>query len=238
MNPVGYALFVALGAIVALLIRRSEGQRLGYAAQPGYRWVGVGCLLGAVVGAKVGMLMYYDFSSDRFDVTNKTVLGALAGGYLLGELTKRLVGVRFSTGDALAVALPTGQAIGRIGCFVGGCCYGDPSTLPWAVVQHGALRHPAPLYEAFACAMLAAILWTVRRRPRPAGHLFHYYLLAYAAIRFSVETVRADRRVLTPWLSVGQLVCLLGAAAVLLRLRFGGAQEPPQQPEFEHQRVA
>jgi prolipoprotein diacylglyceryltransferase len=235
---------VALGASVALGIRRYESRRLGYTGHPGYRFVGAGCLVGAVLGAKLGMLLYLRLDdmpglltaarSLRFD--GKTIVGALAGGYLLGELTKKLAGVKFSTGDALAVALPVGQAIGRIGCFFGGCCYGTPTSVPWGVYGHGAVRHPVVLYESVLDLVLAAVLFAVRKKRRPPGHLFRYYLVGYATIRFCLESLRGEpQRALGP-LSFTQLFCL-GAAVVLgLSLRRGSGPRP-QGSELEPKRV-
>jgi prolipoprotein diacylglyceryltransferase len=231
---------VALGAVVALGIRRYESKRLGYTAHSGYRFVGAGCLVGAVLGAKLGMLFYLRLDdmpglltaarSFRFD--GKTIVGALAGGYLFGELTKKLARVKFSTGDALAVALPVGQAIGRIGCFLGGCCYGTPTTLPWGVYSHDAVRHPVVLYESALDLILAAVLFAVRKKPRVPGHLFRYYLVGYATIRVCVESLRGEpQRSLGPF-SFTQLFCL-GAAVVLAVSLRRGREPHPQGSELE-----
>ncbi len=245
MSPtVAYGVCVALGAAVALVVRRREAARLGYTAHPGYRFVGAGCLVGAVVGAKLGMLLYLplddmprlltEAQSLRFD--GKTIVGALAGRYLFGELTKKLAGVQFSTGDALAIALPLGQALGRVGCFFGGCCYGTPSLLPWALYSHGEWRHPVMLYEAVLDLAVAATLFAVRKRPRPAGHLFRYYLIAYGVIRFSLEALRGEpQRTLGP-LSFTQVLCLLAVVALAISLR-ASHQPAPEHAELEPKRV-
>ncbi|MEM6954448.1 MAG: prolipoprotein diacylglyceryl transferase family protein [Myxococcota bacterium] len=231
--PIPYAVAVVSAFIVGGYIRRREGVRLGYVRDPRYRWVGLACLLGAVLGAKLGMLFYLSVdqllelgarAADlRFD--GKTVLGAITGGYIAGELAKKALGVRYSTGDALAVALPVGQAIGRLGCFFTGCCFGAPCELPWSVAQHDALRHPVQLYESAACLALAGWLWSTRTRPRRAGFLFRYYLIGYAAIRFSMEFFRGEpQRQLGP-LSYAQVYCLIIALvfAVSLRGKHGDA---------------
>ena len=237
-GDVGYGIAVATAAAVALLIRRAESRRLGYVKDPGYRFVGAGCLVGAVIGSKLGMLSYLPLGdmrglwsaalSLRFD--GKTIVGALAGGYLFGELTKRLAGVKFSTGDALAVALPVGQAIGRLGCFFAGCCYGTTSTLPWAVYEHGARRHPVVLYEAALDLALAGWLFSIRKEPRTPGHLFRYYLVGYATIRFGLETLRGEpQRTLGP-LSFTQVLCLAAIVVLWLSLRkpLGPLPEPAE----------
>jgi len=224
----GYAVFVGLGFALAFLIRRAERRRLGFANDPRHRWVGVGALLGAVVGAKLGMLLFEPVDAllatlarlASLDFSGKTVVGALIGGYLGVELTKKIVGIRHSTGDGFAVALPVAQGFGRIGCLLHGCCYGTPFGGAWSVFVHGAARHPAQLYEAVLDLALAAWLWSSRERPRPAGHLFRRYLVGYALIRFVVEFFRGDPvNVWGPLTSV-QWLCLLAAlgfGALLVR---------------------
>jgi len=225
-SNLAYSVFVGTGAVASLGIKAVEDRRLGYGRHENYRFVAVGCLLGAVIGAKLGLLLYAPWSEVvqvgrslialQFD--GKTVLGALAGGYAAGEITKRLVRVRFSTGDALAIALPVGQAIGRIGCFFGGCCYGTVTNLPWAVMQAGALRHPVQLYESTLDASLTAFLFAIRRRPRTPGHLFRYYLIGYGIIRFGIEWLRGEpQRMLGP-LTFAQVFCAVAVVVVAASL--------------------
>lgn len=245
MTPtMAYGACVAIGALVAFVIRRRESTRLGYTAHPGYRFVGMGCLVGAVVGSKLAMLLYLPLNdmprlwdaarSLRFD--GKSIVGALAGGYLFGELAKKLAGVKFSTGDALAVALPVSQAIGRLGCFFAGCCYGTATSLPWAVHSHGAMRHPVVLYESALDLVLAGVLYAARDVPRTPGHLFRWYLVGYAAIRFSLESLRGEpQRSVGPFSAV-QIICLVAAIALLVSLRPRGDQSP-EQPELKPERV-
>ncbi len=214
MSPsIGYAIFVGLGGAASMVIKRWHERRLQLARHPRYRYLGVICLLGAMVGAKLGMLLYIHGSrmpelwqgalSLRFD--GKTIIGALSGGYLFGEIGKKLLGIRYSTGDALAIALPVGQAIGRIGCFVGGCCYGAPCTLPWLS------RHPVQLYESALDLMLAALLFSIRDAPRPAGHLFRYYLIGYCAIRVFLDLFRGEPQPQLGPMSYAQIYCTVAA---------------------------
>lgn len=198
-------------------IKRWHERRLGLAQRhPRYRFLWVICLAGAVLGAKLGMLLYVPVSRMpelwqgmlqlRFD--GKTIIGALTGGYVFGEIGKKLLGIRYSTGDALAIALPVGQAIGRVGCAIGGCCYGAPCALPFFS------RHPAQLYEAGLDLALAAALFAIRDEPRPAGHLFRYYLIGYCAIRVGIDVFRGEPQPMLGPLSYAQVYC--SAAAVIL----------------------
>jgi len=208
-----YAVFVALSFGVAWRIRRAEVVRLGHRSWPGYPWVLVGALLGAIVGAKLGMFMFETtLRIDRMlslDFTGKTVVGGLIGGYVGVELAKKKVGITESTGDAFAVAVPMAQAVGRIGCLLNGCCYGTASSLPWALPLADVTRHPTAVYESVLLVGLAAWLWSNRLKPRPAGHLFRRYLVGYATIRFVLEFFRGDPSNHLGPVSIVQVVCLL-----------------------------
>lgn len=219
-----YAIAVVCAFVVGGAIRTREVARLGYDRDPRHGWVGLGGLLGAMVGAKVGLLLFEPWTDVAtmlggivsLDFTGKTVLGGIAGGYVGVELTKAALGIRFSTGDGFAVALPVGQAIGRLGCFFNGCCWGAESDVPWAVWLHGASRHPTPLYEAGLDLVLAGLIWTWRDRDWPAGHLFRRTLVGYALIRFVLDFVRGDAQLPVGPLTAVQWFCL-GAMLV-----FGG----------------
>lgn len=242
MNPVlfqaggvdvpAYGVFVLLGVLVAWRIRRAEVLRLGHARLPGFPWVSVGALLGAVAGAKLGMVLFTPAAALpgllaaalSLDFTGKTVVGGLAGGYLGVELAKAAVGITRSTGDGFAVALPVAQGIGRIGCLMHGCCFGTTWDGPWAVAVAGILRHPAPLYEAALDLALAAWLWSIRGRSGPAGHLFKRYLAGYGLIRFAVEFLRGDPSVVWGPMKAVQWVCL--AAFVGFGLQVWRGQPP------------
>jgi prolipoprotein diacylglyceryltransferase len=221
--------FVALAFVVAWRVRKLELARLGHQTWPGYQWVLVGALLGAIVGAKLGMLMFEPtLRLDRMlslDFTGKTVVGGLIGGYIGVELAKKLVGIKQSTGDAFAVAIPLAQAVGRVGCLLNGCCYGTPLEGPLAVDLADVGRHPTQIYESVLLLVLSGWLWSIRHKPRPAGHLFRRYLVGYALIRFGLEFVRGDPAVHWGALSVVQVVCL-AAAAVFTGLIVRGERTP------------
>jgi phosphatidylglycerol:prolipoprotein diacylglycerol transferase len=92
--------------------------------------------------------------------------------------------------DALAPGALVGFGIGRVGCFLGGCCFGRPTTLPWGVVlpELGPpARHPVQLYEA--AAVLALCFWLTRREP-PLGTTARCAMIGYGLVRIVLECVR------------------------------------------------
>lgn len=180
----------------------------------------------AMVGAKVTQLVAEGWPTRvpallAFDprTGGRALLGGVIFGWLGVELAKRRLGIRRSTGDMFALALPAGEAVGRIGCYFNGCCYGERCDLPWSVYQHGALRHPAQLYSSAVALLIFGFLLWLRRSWPPArereGTLFRAYLLAFGISRFGLEFVRW-RETLWFGLSPMQWFCLELVAGTLV----------------------
>ncbi len=142
----------------------------------------------------------------------KTVLGAIAGGYLCVYVGKRIIGLRRPLGDLFAVAISAGEAVGRWGCFFGGCCYGkscSESLSAVAVYQHGALRYPTQIYLSIANLLILVILLRYDKTKPLENSLFYLQGLLYCIARFVIEFFRE-----TPppvmGLSTAQWACLVG----------------------------
>ncbi len=203
-------------------------------ATAGMGWVGLAGLWGGVLGARLahwlavepGLLLAQPVALLDPRSGGRTILGGIVGGWLAVEATKRALGIHRSTGDLFAWALPVGEAIGRIGCWLNGCCYGRPCDLPWAVWQHGAWRHPTQAYSMLVCGLVLGVLARAAPRVRREGDLFRVYLVAYGIGRFLVEVFR-DQDGATGALSAGQGASLaLVAAAWLWWRRLGSLSAP------------
>lgn len=159
---------------------------------------------------------------------------ALAGGVLFGWLgvvvAKRVMGIHRPTGDLFALALPAGEAVGRIGCYLNGCCYGIACVTPFSVYQHGAWRFPAqPVSAVVSASIFGFLLWLAPRLKRE-GDLFRVYLLLFGVTRFGLEFVRW-RESLHFSLSSMQWFCLelivVASVGLLRRNRYGVSQLRP-----------
>ncbi len=192
---------------------------------------GVGFVSG-IVGAKLSQTIASGFSlSTAANPGGRALLGGLAFGWLGVEVAKRVLGIRRSTGDLFALALPAGEAVGRIGCHLNGCCYGISCDAPYAVWSHGAFRFPSQLLSAaVAAATFAFLLWLSKTfsplEGRGAmlreGDLFRVYLVLFGITRFGLEFVRWRESVVFG-LSPMQWFCLdlivIGGMALIRRKR-------------------
>ena len=225
MNPTfnpGYATFVGLGLVMGYLAKSVEEKRLNLLTSTKRRQVTAGALIGAMIGAKLGLLLYLPVDAWRDSIRElllsewggRTILGALFGGFVGVEIAKKWVGVTVATGDPYAIGLPLGQGLGRIGCFLGGCCYGRPLDETSPLRNLHLVTHPAQLYEAVLDFAVAGTLFAIRKQPRAPGLLFRYYLLSYAVIRFVMDFFRGDEKQVLGPLSYAQWFVLACAVAL------------------------
>jgi prolipoprotein diacylglyceryltransferase len=204
-----YAALMSAGIFIGAIYwyRRSKGQS-------DLLLIYLGALVGGFAGAKLAYLLAEGWlewaRTDRWLrwATGKSVLGGLLGAYAGVEITKHLTGHKQSTGDGFAVIVPVGILLGRVGCYLNGCCLGRPVAGVFAVRDvNGISRWPAPFVEgAFQVVILLTIL-LLRQRGLLRDRLFFLYLAAYGVFRFAHEFVR-DTPKLVAGFSGYQLIAL------------------------------
>ena len=227
-----YGTMLVIGFIVATAWCMKDGRRLGY--QPViFLDLAVYLLVGSLIGARI-LYVLLDWSSYASSPRailavwegglsfHGGVLGALAAGWLF---TRRR-GLKFlELADVVAPAIALGYAFGRIGCFLNGCCYGRPTSLPWGVRFPCATWldgrpitvpvHPAQLYASVASLLIFVLLLWLRRFARRDGHIFLFFIILYSVYRFAIEFIR---RGVTgrPWSILPALTEAQAASIVLL----------------------
>ncbi len=167
----------------------------------------IGGLVGAVLGAKVAYLfaeMPFIWHQPNFWqnlLIGRTVLGGLLGGYAGVEWGKAQMRYTPPTGDLFALAVPLGLAIGRIGCYLQGCCLGRVCSPAWYAITdpNGHPRFPASLMEAAFNLLFLAVAVPMYRRGIARGQLFHIYLIAYGLFRFGHEFLRDTPKIICPF---------------------------------------
>jgi phosphatidylglycerol---prolipoprotein diacylglyceryl transferase len=184
--------------------------------------IAVAALLGGAVGAK---LLEWAFNPDLIRragwvaalLAGRTIIGGLLGGTLGVWFVKRRLGITGRRGNLLAAPVALGLAIGRVGCFLHGCCFGTPTDLPWGVdFGDGITRHPTQLYEMLFALAAFVVLRAVRESVTAPGRLWSGLMVAYLGFRFVEELVRAGPR--GPLgLTLYQLAALAGLGYFLAR---------------------
>jgi len=205
--------FTVLALAVGLGIYYRELRRRGW-LDATIVWISLIAIIGAGVGARLitawEHVEYYT-ALDGVPLTvaiehsGKSLIGALAGGYLAIVLAKRAFGYARSTGDAYVLAIPIATAVGRIGCFLSELPLGTPTTLPWGIsVSPEAAAafarcpgcdvpmHPSMLYEVLFNVIAAIVIARYRDRVPVPGDALRLYLFAAGIFRFLVEFVRGN----------------------------------------------
>ncbi len=229
-----YPAMMAAALLTGVVIARRTQQPLGLAR--GQRiGVGLGAFCGAMIASKLPFVLV-DWpglvSGVAWFEGGKTIVFGLVGGYFGVELAKWSLGVRVKTGDSFAVPVAASIAVGRLACFVGGCCFGAPTALPWGVeFGDGVARHPTQLYEAAFHALAAVVLEWLRRRQCFPRQLIKLYIIAYLAFRFVTEFIRPEP---TLWLGLtGYQLAAAALAPIFALLWMHDSSAPQQDPSFQ-----
>ncbi len=252
----GYGVMLLLAAAAGTWLSIRRGRRAGYDADT-ILALGLEVFLWGIVGARLFHVIEYHeqfFPPGRSLLSGiPGVLNVAAGGLtVFGSIpTAALAAWRFAArrglslprlADCIAPGLLLGLAIGRIGCFLNGCCYGGPCDLPWAVrfppdsppwldqaarglippTPAGARAwslpiHPAQLYATIDAAILSWLAVAVTPLAKRDGAVFALVLTLHPISRFLLEMIRIDEAPAlgTPF-SISQVVSL-----VLLALAAG-----------------
>jgi phosphatidylglycerol:prolipoprotein diacylglycerol transferase len=238
-----YGTLVALGFLAALWVTVRLGRRAGLASEP-ITNLAIYCALAGLAGAKLFMILfdwqyYWPHPERLFSMNTLQAAGVYQGGLLLAVVTAIFYMRRnrlplLETCDVFAPGVAAGHAIGRLGCFAAGCCWGLECNLPWAIEFHnpeannltgvplGVRLHPTQLYESIAEALIFWFLYRRIHKPHATGEIIGLYLTLYSIARFLVEFVRFHEQALifglslTQWISLGTL---LAGIWLLLRRR-------------------
>jgi phosphatidylglycerol:prolipoprotein diacylglycerol transferase len=221
--------------------------------------------IGGLVGARAFFVIQYrdrfDSFLDIFKIWEGGIVfyGSLIGGTLalvVFWFVKRFPFLPMT--DAIAPALCIGLAIGRFGCFLNGCCYGDRCDLPWAVqfppgsapfndqVTEGVLSasasaslplHPTQIYstiDGFVLFFVVLTFWPLRKAD---GHAMALYFMLYAVTRFLIERLRNDESAQYMGMTISQLISLggfaFGAFLWVVALKYGRPLYVDTHPPFD-----
>jgi phosphatidylglycerol---prolipoprotein diacylglyceryl transferase len=209
-----YGFLVALGMLLGLTIvlHLSKKQHL----DPDEMWNLCGLvILAGIIGSKVLYIItdwgYYSRNpGEIFSLSTLQAGGVFSGGLVLAigtaiwYLRKHQISF-LKAADVIAPGLALGHAVGRLGCFSAGCCYGKPTNEPWGVIFTNPLANeivgtplnvrlqPTQLYEAFAELVNFFILyWVVTKKKKFEGQAIGLYMVMYGIERYVIEFFRGD----------------------------------------------
>ncbi len=238
-----YGLMLVAAYLIGLRVAVARGRARGL-NDARVMDLGILVIFGALVGAKL-LLFVVEFDhileNPAFVWTLLQSAGVFYGGLILA------VGAAFwfmrkhrmplwTTCDAFAPGIALGQAVGRAGCLLAGCCYGQPTDLPWGITFTDPMAaanagtpldvalHPTQLYESAAALLIVSVLLLLERRGRMfPGQLFWSYLLLYPVARFAIEFFRGDPRgTVFDLVSTSQFVSvLLIPISIIMLIRLG-----------------
>jgi phosphatidylglycerol---prolipoprotein diacylglyceryl transferase len=208
-----YGVLVATSFLAGLFCARLQAAKAGLNPDRIWNFAIYGILI-ALVSSKVWLLVsewgYYIANPGQiFGITTLqsagTFYGGVAGGIVWTTLYSRVTKLPIlAVLDVCAAPVALGHAIGRIGCFVAGCCYGKATSLPWGVrftsptaaqiagTPLNISLHPTQLYEAAVEFVNFLLLIWLGKRQRFSGQLIGAFFMLYGIERGAIEFLRDD----------------------------------------------
>lgn len=204
-----YGFFVALGFLAGIYLIKIETIRLGMNPDKI-----LDLCFYAVLAAILGARIFYIATDIPYFLKNPLEIIRIWNGGLVfygGFISVLLVAIGYirfhhmklwQTLDIAAPSVALGHALGRLGCFFAGCCYGRECDLPWAVTFHdpeclaplNSAIHPTQLYASTTNFLLFLFLFFLRKKKTFDGQLFCLYMVLYAVLRMVNEYFRGDYR--------------------------------------------
>jgi len=210
-----YGLMLAVSVIVCAFFLSRDAKKFGIESDiifDLFFWT----VLSGIVGARLFFIVlnleyFLDHPSEIVMIQH----GGLAwqGGFVLGFLCsiwfikkKNLSLIKMI--DMAAPYLALGQSLGRVGCFLNGCCFGKG--VHWGIYfpVHSAYLHPTQLYSSLGLLIIFFILKRYQKFNSIGGYVFILYIILASSQRFIVEFYRADHYSIYLGLSIYQYVCL------------------------------
>jgi phosphatidylglycerol:prolipoprotein diacylglycerol transferase len=250
-----YGVLLAIAFLAGLFVASRQAKKAGLDSAR-ITDMAVWVLIAGLLGAKL-LLVVVDwryFTSNPGELFMLFKSGGVFYGGLLGGILVAWWYVRryelpgWQVADVLAPGVVIGQAIGRLGCFAAGCCWGQPTRVPWAVTFTDVYSaravgtpldtplHPSQIYESVAAFLIFLFLIWLASRKKFHGQIILAYVVLYSAARFGLEFLRGDPD-RGSWfrgaLSTSQLIAIiliLGAALLLPRLLRTQAVDKPASP--------
>lgn len=196
-----YGVMVATGIFIGSFLFQKFAINEGYSEKITSRMI-FWMVFWAIIGARslhilVHIPYYYRHPFEIIKIRNGglAVEGGIVSGLFFIIIFCKINRLKIiKTLDLLSVFVPLGQAIGRIGCFLNGCCYGKKTNFIFGVkFPHLPYKvHPTQLYYSFSYLILFYFLFLLYKKKVKEGIIFSTYLISFALIRYLIDFLRGD----------------------------------------------
>ena len=222
-----YGLMIAIAFMLNLYLASNKAKASGF--EPGeIQNLAFIILIFGIIGAR---LLYVGLNFNYYIKNMKEIIllqrGGLSwfGGLFLGSIAA-IIYIRkkrlrpYKTLDLIIPYVALGQAIGRIGCLLNGCCYGRPSPFGIYFPAHKQVLLPTQIYASLSMLVIFLILRIMHDRPHKEGEIFFIYLILYSTKRFLIEFFRAEHKIFGFGFTIFQLISLIILLLSLCKLIF------------------
>lgn len=234
---------IMLGLLVGYAVASKEAKRKGIGSDK-FIDLAITVIAGAILGARLYFVLAFQpayYLENPLEILavrsgGLSIQGGLLGGAIAGALFLKMKRLPFwPTFDAIAVALPLGQFIGRIGCDV----FGIPMSKPyiWGIITQYGLLHPVQIYEAILDLFLFGLLWQMRSIQKFNGQLAALYIIGFGFIRGTIEFFRYNPPAFRGFTTahITSLAMIVIGTALYFALRSTGktpVRKPVKQPHI------
>ncbi|MBQ4109473.1 MAG: prolipoprotein diacylglyceryl transferase [Clostridia bacterium] len=199
----GLCICVALLLCVAMIFKKADKNNMNFNNLVILIAVSIGCgILGGII---LYIFVTYDFEMlcEQIMLGNISFLvnpglvfyGGLLGGIAGGTIAALFLNIRIEDIESCVVPyIPLGHAVGRIGCFLAGCCHGFLYNGILAVpsIIDDKTYFPLQLIEAFFNILIMTVLLFYTKKERSRYSVLFLYLIMYSFVRFFLEFFRGD----------------------------------------------
>ncbi|MFH1305032.1 MAG: prolipoprotein diacylglyceryl transferase [Candidatus Omnitrophota bacterium] len=211
-----YGLCVAGAFLLCTVLILKDSKKRGMSPEKVFDCF-VAILIGGIVGARAMYVTanwpeyaHSPLSALRFYEGGLIFQGGLIAAVITAVVVTRIKKLSFwKITDLMAPYIVLGQAIGRIGCFLNGCCYGRivqraGITFP----QEAVMRFPTQIYSSLFLLLLFMFLLWVRQKRSFDGSVFMMYIIIYSVFRFLMEFMRGDEYMTLFGMRLSQVICI------------------------------
>ncbi len=210
-----YGLMLVVAFLVAVALACRNAKASGIDAEIIFN-LSFTAFVSGIIGARIlyvlENLQYYlknPLETILFNHGGLSWFGGLIAGSIAGVAYLKIKKVPVYTAlDLLVAYVALAQALGRIGCFLNGCCFGKPWEYGLYFPSHQARLFPVQILSSVMLVAIFLVLRYLQRRPHQKGEVFYSYLFLYSLVRFLIEFLRADNPVVIWNLTLFQLLSI------------------------------